>query len=286
MDRTLHLHTQMRFIRQSDKMKNVWQEPVPVRFGSVDRSDRLSLGAAFGFFQEAAISHAADLGCGLDALAEIKQGWVLSRIAIFMERRPGYEETVLVESWPRGCEKLFAIRDYDMRDPDGRPIVRGRGNWLILDIERRRPLRAREVMEKLPLNEGLNALWGGGLPALVQRENLVKTGERKAAYSDIDYYGHVNNARYVQWIQDITDPGLLDKADQVRLDVNYVSEVLPGETVELWTAPIETGLPPDACAADYPALTEAAFAFEGQRHPDTEKTGQVVFRAELRTGRL
>jgi acyl-ACP thioesterase len=267
-------------------MKNVWQENVPVRFGSVDRSDRLSLGAAFGFFQEAAISHAADLGCGRDVLAEIKQGWVLSRIAVFMERRPGYEETVLVESWPRGWEKLFAIRDYDMKDGGGKPIVRGRGNWLVLDIERRRPLRVQQIVEKLPLNEGLNALSWGGPPALVQRENLTKAGERKAAYSDIDYYGHVNNARYIQWIQDITDPGLLDKADQVRLDVNYVSEVLPGETVELWTAPIGAGSPPNACAADYPALPEAAFACEGRRLPDAEKTGQVVFRAELRVGRL
>jgi acyl-ACP thioesterase len=253
------------------------QETVPIRFGNVDRSDRLTMGAAFGFFQETAISHAASLGVGRDALAKAGQGWILSRISVFMESRPRYRDTVTVESWPRGSEKLFALRDYDMRDASGSPVIRGRSGWLILDIARRRPLRVQQVMEKLPLNDGINAM-AASSPSLSARENLMKVGERRAGYSDIDYYGHVNNARYIQWIQDILDPDMLDKADQLRLDVNYLSEVLPGELVDLWSAPIDVGRPPESAAADYPGRPSAAFACEGR------KQDQAVFRAELRIG--
>jgi acyl-ACP thioesterase len=252
------------------------RETVPIRFGNVDRSDRLTLGAAFGFLQEVAISHAEDLGVGRDALAEIKQGWILSRISVFMECRPRYGDTVTAESWPRGWEKLFALRDYAIKDASGRAVVRGRGNWLVLDIEKRRPLRVQSIMEKLPLNEGVDAL-SSGVPALGSREDLVKIGERRAGYSDIDYYGHVNNARYIQWVQDMMDPDLLDKADQLRLDINYLSEVLPGETVELWLAPMDGG--PEKAAADYPGHVSAGFACEGRK-----PGGQAVFRAELRLG--
>jgi acyl-ACP thioesterase len=255
------------------------RETVPIRFGSVDRSDRLTLGAVFGFFQEAAISHAEDLGVGRDALAGIGQAWILSRIAVFMESRPRYGDTVTVESWPRSWEKLFALRDYAIKDAAGRPLVRGRGGWLILDVEKRRPLRVQQVVEKLPLNDGINAM-SAGAPALVSGENLVKIGERRASYSDIDFYGHVNNARYIQWIQDMIDPALLDKADQLRLDINYVSEVLPGETVELWSAPMDGSRPAESVGADYPGSVFAAFACEGR------KAGQAVFRAELRLGAL
>jgi acyl-ACP thioesterase len=253
------------------------RETVPIRFGNVDRSDRLTLGAVFGFFQETAISHAADLGVGRDALAEAGQAWILSRISVFMESRPRYGDTVTVESWPRGWEKLFALRDYDMRDASGRPLIRGRSGWLILDVERRRPVRVQQIMEKLPLNEGINAM-AASAPSLGARENLVKTGERRAGYSDIDYYGHVNNARYIQWIQDMLDPDMLDKADQLRLDMNYLSEVLPGELVELWSAPMDGGPPPESTGADYPGHPSAGFACEGR------KQGQAVFRAELRIG--
>jgi len=260
-------------------MLDIWRETVPVRYGSIDRSDRLTLGSIFSFFQEAAISHAAELGVGRDAMAATGQGWILSRLSLFAERRPVYGETIQVSTWPRRWEKLLALRDYEIRDAKNAVAVRGRAGWLVLDIEKRRPLRAQTVMENLPPNDGIDAfpVAPAGLNA---RENLTKKMERAALYSDIDYYGHANNARYIQWIQDATDMDVLTKADQMRLDINYLSEVLPGETVELWTAPLaNAGSPAEENAADYPHPEGPGFAYEGRR-PNSD---QAVFRAELRT---
>ena len=258
-------------------MKNIWREEVMVRFGSVDRSDRLTLWSIFNFFQEAAISHAADLGVGRDAMAADGQAWILSRLSIFIERRPVYGETVEISTWPRKWEKLFALRDYAIRDAEENMIVRGRGGWFVLDMEKRRPLRAQSVMEPLPPNEGIDA-FPAGPAALYARENMIKVTDRRALYSDIDYYGHVNNARYIQWIQDVTDMDILTAASRLRVDINYLNEVMPGEIVELWTAPLEdTG---EHNSTDYPDPAGPSFAYEGRR-PDS---GQAVFRAELRTG--
>ncbi|MDR1058957.1 MAG: acyl-ACP thioesterase, partial [Treponema sp.] len=209
---------------------DIWQERVSLRFGNIDRSDRLTLASTFDFFQEAAVSHAENLGVGREALARTGQGWVLSRISVFLERRPRWGETVTVRSWPRGGDRLFAVRDYDIRDASDFPLVRARGNWLILDIKKRRPLRPQAVMETLPLNEGVDALPGGG-GALDTQDHLNRAGERRVRYSDIDYNGHVNNTRYIQWIQDLTEPELLEQADQMRLDINYLKELKIGETV-------------------------------------------------------
>ena len=260
-------------------MLDIWRETVPVRFGDIDRSNRLTLASVFSFFQEAAISHAAELGVGRDTMASAGQGWILSRLSLFIERRPAYEEMIKVSSWPRRWEKLFALRDYEIRDAADKPVVRGRGGWLVLDIEKRRPLRAQAVMDNLPPNDGLDA-FPAGPAGLNPKENLSKKMERNALYSDIDYYGHANNARYIQWIQDATDTDLLTNAAQIRLDINYLSEVLPGDTVELWTATLEdSGNPPGTDAADYPSAAGPGFAYEGRR-----PSGQAVFRAELRTG--
>ena len=272
-------------IFDKDFTMNIWREKLQVRFGDVDRSDRLTLGSIFCFFQEAAISHAADLGVGREALANSGQAWVLSRFSLFVARRPVCGETVQVSTWPRSREKLFALRDYDIRGADDFPLIRGRSCWLILDIEKRRPLRAREVFEKLPPNEGIDA-FPAGAAGLGPRENLVKAAERGALYSDIDYFGHVNNARYIQWIQDATDMDVLTAAAQIRFDINYLSEVLPGDTVEILTAAIEeagTGEDDGSAAVsarDYPRRSGPGFAYEGRR-PGSD---QAVFRAELRTG--
>jgi acyl-ACP thioesterase len=266
----------IRFLRQDISgvcYMDIWQETFPVRFGNIDRSDRLTLASTFDFFQEAAVSHAESLGVGREALARLGQGWILSRISVFLERRPQWGETITVRSWPRGGDRLFAVRDYDIRDASGATVVRGRSNWLILDINKRRPLRPQTVMESLPCNEGLDAL-PGGAGALDPRENPVKAGERRARYSDIDYNGHVNNARYIQWIQDLTDPELLETAGIMRLDINYLKEIKTGETIELLTAP----LPHAGGSPDMPNI-DAAIAYEGRFPAD----GQAVFRAELRT---
>ncbi|MDR2952154.1 MAG: acyl-ACP thioesterase [Treponema sp.] len=247
---------------------NIWQETFPVRFGAIDRSDRMTLDAAFQFFQEAAISHAENLGVGREAMAKTGQGWILSRISVKINRRPRYYEIVTVRTWPRGWEKLFAVRDFDILDKDDVPVIQARSCWLIVDLEKRRPLRPQSVMGALPQNEGLDAL--AQSPAnLAERANLQKTGERKALYTDIDYNGHVNNVRYIQWIEDALDPQLLEEAEKMRLNVNYSREVLSGEAVEIFSTKCEEGGP------------ERVFAFEG-RKTGKESESETAFRAELR----
>ena len=259
-------------------MTDIWRETVTVRFGSVDRSDRMSLWSIFNFFQEAALSHATDLGVGRDALARNRQGWILSRYSLVIARRPAYGETIEVSTWPRRWEKLFALRDYEIRDGEGAAVVRGRAGWLIFDIDKRKPLRPGPVADLLPPNDGIDALLPAELSAgtsacpagLNPAEGLSKKMERTTSYSDIDYNGHVNNARYIQWIQDAADFEILTNAGKVRFDINYLSEVMPGEIVEILSAPIHG-----------PANgTGPCFAFEGRR----PGSGEAVFRSELRTG--
>jgi acyl-ACP thioesterase len=263
-------------------MKDIWQETLPIRFGHIDRSDRLTLFSTFDLFQEVAISHAADLGVGRDALARIRQGWVLSRMTVLMKQRPKFGESVTVRSWPLGADRLFAVRDYDIKDNGGRPMVRGRSGWLVLDLDKRRPLRAQQVVEPLPPNKGNYAL-PGGAGGLDTRPDYVNAGKRRALFSDIDYNGHVNNTRYIQWIQDLIEPEVLEKADKLRLDINYLAEVKYGEVTGLYTAPIDgagawNGIGPGEPPQNEGLPCTFGLAAEGRR----QEGGQPVFRAELR----
>ena len=245
---------------------DIWQETLPVRFGAIDRSDRLTLDSVFQFFQEAAISHADNLGVGREDMAKTGQVWILSRMSVLVDRRPNYGETITVRTWPRGGEKLFAVRDFDIRDKNNTAAITARSMWVILDMEKRRPLRPQSVMDALPQNEGVNALPPNcaGPSGLEERGNLQKAGERTALYTDIDYNGHVNNVRYIQWIEDTLGPQILESAEKMRLDINYMNEILAGEAVEILYAPIEN--------------EKLSFAFEGRK----KESGQPAFRAELR----
>ena len=262
---------------------NIWQETYPVRFGSIDRSDRLTLDAVFQFFQEAAICHAENLNVGREEMMRTGQVWILSRMSVIVDRRPNYFESITVRSWPRGGEKLFAVRDYDIRDKDDIPIVRARSGWIILDMEKRRPLRPQSVMDSLPLNDGENALSpeDSAIAALEERNNLQKTAERKARYTDLDFNGHVNNVRYIQWIEDSLEPSLLENADKMRLDINYLNEILDGEVVDIMSIRIENAGSANAFAFEG-KKTESGLAAAQQAAAQQAAAQQTAFRAELR----
>jgi acyl-ACP thioesterase len=260
---------------------DIFTEEREIRFGGVDRSGALTIAATFDFFQDAAIRHAEILGLGRAALKASGLAWILSRLSVFMERRPRFGETVTVRSWPRGFHKLFAVRDYDIRDSDDNAIIRGRSGWLILDIEKRRPIRPQTAAANMPLNEGLNALPSGGAdnevpPGLVPRGFTAAPIQRRVRYSDIDHNGHMNNARYIQWVQDIMEMETLETARQIRMDINYLAEAKHGDCLDLFAAAFEPTAAPSA--ADCPARPLAAFAVEGRNGEEG------VFRAELRTG--
>jgi acyl-ACP thioesterase len=122
----------------------------------------------------------------------------------------------------------------------------------------------------MPHNEGLDALHAAAV-SLIENPSLQKRHEYPALYTDVDYNGHVNNISYIRWIENAIDPELLEQAKQMRLDINYLNEVLRNEITGIWVAPIET----TPTASDTPSPAHA-FAFEGR------KENHTAFRAELR----
>ena len=239
----------------------IWSETFPVRFNAIDKSDTMTLSTVFGFFQDVAVGHAESLGLGREDMARTGQVWILARMSVQVDGRPRYGETVTVRSWPRSWEKLFALRDFDISNSAGDTVIRARSCWIIIDIEKRRPMRPQAIMESIPTNDGLDAL--SFTPrALEERPSLQKTAENRAMYNDVDYNGHVNNVSYIRWIENSLEPSLLERAKRSRLDINYMTEVHPGEAVGLWSSEIEAN----------------SFAFEGKKTGDN----QTAFRAELR----
>jgi acyl-ACP thioesterase len=249
---------------------DIWQSNQKIIFNDVDPSGGITPFAVFNYFQDAAESHAERIGVGRERMLNHRQMWVLSRMSVLIDKRAKLGEDIVLRSWPRGYDRLFCVRDYDIADTNGNFITRARSGWLVVDWEKRRPLRPQSLEFDIPVNEGLDALPGSPL-GLETRNSLVKISERRAAYSDIDFNGHMNNARYVQWIQDSVDGAALQNAKQLRLDINYLNETHLNDVVDIRAAPII-----DDDSARFAGAAQK-IALEGRKNND----GGAVFRAEL-----
>jgi acyl-ACP thioesterase len=247
---------------------DIFEKKYSVSVGDADAGKRIKPSVLFDFFQRATMEHGDDLDVGLNAMLKAGQGWILCRFSVLIERRPEFGETLAVRTWPQGCQRLFWNRHYEAEDGRGNIIVRGSSCWLIMDIARRRPLRPESLITPLPPNDG-RVFLEGGAAGLEKRDGLVKIAERTALYSDIDFNGHVNNARYIQWIQDAL-PAPFDEGGTMRIDINYVSQILRGESVGIYCGPLS-----DDTSADG---MKRSFAIEGRT------VSASSFRAEIRTG--
>lgn len=233
-------------------MNEIHEETFTVRTWDVDGCDGLSMAAAFNYCQEIAGIHANELGVGMDSMREKGAAWILSRMSLELSRRPGWGKTLRCRTWPRGAERLFVYRDYEIEDDAG-IFARGRSAWLVLDIAKKRPLRPESWIESLPLNANRAAL-DGGASAVGELVDSAPCGERRAAYSDIDYNKHVNNARYIQWVQDCLSFDELSSWPAMRCDINYLSEVKEGELIALHRAPSSGGWAVEGRKGEAPAF--------------------------------
>ena len=183
------------------------------------------------FFQEMAYHHASQLGFGYDDMKEKQTFWVLSRMRIRIDQYPVWDETVRVETWHRGMDRIFGLRDFRVENSSGDLIGKASTAWLILDVRTRRPIRTVDGV--LQHSKGDESVFKKGLDKIELPEEMKMIGSHKVLFSDLDIIRHVNNVKYMEWCIDaaITE----DRADrEIReLEINFTHEALFGDKIEI-----------------------------------------------------
>ena len=202
-----------------------------------DIKEQLSIYALFDLFQDIAGRHASVLGFGREHLMEHGNIWVLSRLSARINRMPEMWTDIVLRTWPRGTDGIFAVRDFELLSSDGEVLAGASSSWLIVDYGTRRLQRPDKALSflniKYPDKKALeeNAIKVGPLPAegKTPSNHIITT-------SDIDINMHVNNAVYIKWIYDTYTPEFINTHIPEAVDVNYISECLWGDEISVITA--------------------------------------------------
>lgn len=185
--------------------------------------------------QETAWKHASLLGKGYADREGGELFWVLSRLRMRLDSLPQWGEQITVRTEPIGVEKLFALREFAVLDAQGQPLARALTGWLLVDSERGRPVRPGRLLADIPLGTPHYQTELSALPG--PQEDANRSAVQPVRPHDIDQYGHVNNASYLEWVLDAVDgaspdaPGVL--APPVELSVNFIKETLPGDSYQV-----------------------------------------------------
>jgi medium-chain acyl-[acyl-carrier-protein] hydrolase len=209
--------------------ENIFRRSYVIRSYEVSAGGRLSIPSIFNLLQDAASSHALKLGVSVPQLLASNYTWVLSRIYLNMNHYPGWGDTIQVHTWPSGIQRVFALRDFDIRQGDG-TIGSCVSAWIIIDATNRRPVRPTGFAQQLNPVDRQHVLDHplGKLPVL-ETPQIEKPFSVR--YRDLDINQHVNNASYIEWLLECI-PGMVENGRCLsELEVNFLGEALYGDRV-------------------------------------------------------
>lgn len=198
---------------------------------------KLNLYSLLNYMQDIASEHAIKLGFGRDDLMRDNHFWVLSRIYAVINRWPLWEDSIVINTWPNGTDKLFALRNYEVKYPDGRHIASGTSSWLILDLTTKKVQRPDSILSQYNFSlHTENSPIRYATKIEPASENGKVTPLFRIKVSDLDVNLHTNNVRYLKWVSDIYDLDFVMNNNPQSAEINYLAESRFDEEIRIKTS--------------------------------------------------
>lgn len=208
----------------------ILNEEFLVTSADCDHTRQLKVSALVNMFIQIAWHHAEKLGFGIDFLHGYGLVWMLSRLQLKFGVQPHWNEKVAASTWPKGIRRLFYLRDLHFQDGSGALVVDGTSEWLMIDINARRPKLYQPGNDVFNQNLDKHALSG---EIEVLEMPLIEPDEynKQVLYSDIDLNHHLTTTRYIDWMFDTFSPEYLAENRSTGLVTNFIREIPYGKTV-------------------------------------------------------
>ena len=217
-----------------------------VHYYEADSARRLTLSALVQYFEDIAILHSAKAGYDLEYFDANHCGWMLLKWDISIRSLPVFGQRMTVATRVHAMKRFLADREFVMTASDGTVLAEGRSNWLLVDTDKRRPLRVSEeqcsafnvsaaseaafiAIEDVPPVTEVEAGAASAIATEIFRRQVI------AGNTDIDTNRHVNNVSYLDWALDSLPADFASSRTPSRLAAQYRKELVLGASAEVLT---------------------------------------------------
>jgi len=209
-------------------MDLIYRKKYSIMDNCIDRYGRLKPSQILFFAQDAATSQCDIIGMDWNSMAARGLFWVVSRTHVKIHRLPKKGDTVTVETWPMTNTRVAYPRAMAMYDEQGELLLQSVSLWVLMDIEKRTMvLPGRSGLDFVGQDRGGELAIPGGLVPCGADSALW----RNVAYTDLDINGHLNNTRYMDWVDDLTDSEFHKTHTPREFTVCYLSEAREGQSL-------------------------------------------------------
>ncbi len=210
----------------------IWKEKHTVYSYEVDTKCKATLPVLFSYMLNSAWNHANSSFLSYNNLQAQGQLWTLVRFLIIINEFPKWNDTVCVETWGKGVDRFFALRDFIIYSENEDKLASATSSWLILDKNTYRPQKLDALVEKFPFQFGKHEL-NIKLEKLPALTNFKSSCSDTVRFRDLDVNKHVNAAKYMQWILDSYPLEIIENKNVKSFEINFLLEALLGDTISM-----------------------------------------------------
>ena len=206
----------------------VFKENFKIRYSEMDFDLVLKPSVLLQFLQDLASDNAQSLGFGYSFNIQNNLAWFLLKYHIEFTDYPKNLYELDITTTPRGYNKLFAYRDFEILH-NGTTIGRATTTWGLVDFNTR---KMTNIAEKIVNNPHLtphikkedDLTYGKILP--LEKIDFEKIYEIR--FDDLDVNCHVNNSNYIVWAFEPLDFNFRKNKKLKTLDMVFKKEIQYG----------------------------------------------------------
>lgn len=212
-------------------MDKVFEEDVKIRYSEMDYDLVLKPSALLQFLQDLASDNAENLNFGYSYIVKNNLAWFLLKYHIEFTDYPKGIYNLKIKTEPRGYNKLFAYRDFEIISGDAQ-IGRATSTWALVDLKNKSMSPIADALNENPYMTQYekredDLVYGRVKPP--QRIDIEKVFDIR--FDDLDVNRHVNNANYIVWAFEPLDFEFRKKHKLRVLDMVFKKEITYGNKV-------------------------------------------------------
>lgn len=208
-----------------------YQDTIFAKAFECDSKNTMKADFVLKHMQEAATNQLRAEGIPYDALLERGIAFVVNRMDLDFSKPIKKHDKLTIMTWPCPARGATMPRLYRVYDDEGQELVRGLGQWSLVDIEEKKILKADTVDFSAFVNDEEKPGNCERFKALDEKMELLH--EEQIRYNDIDCNGHMNNANYLRLVQDYISELEHDGYIQ-SVRIHFAKEALLGQRISLY----------------------------------------------------
>lgn len=200
-----------------------------IKYHEIDTQMVLKPSVLFEYLEDIAAKNADTIGFGYDDITKLGYAWFLLKYTMEFSNYPQNILGLKIDTEPRGTNRLFAYRDFIIKDDLSNIIGRVNSTWGLIDINTKSMVNPQTAFPQMPSLEKREDDLKYNKIASITEISAEKTF--RVRYDDIDVNQHVNNSNYILWAFEALSSDFRSSRKLKKLDLTYKKEVKYGNNI-------------------------------------------------------